>query len=66
MMFLQTLLNGGSWNGARILKPETVADMHKNHTGAIAAGIMKTQNPARSNDVDLSPGAQCDGGSATC
>ena len=58
MVFLQMLLNGGSWNGARILKPESVADMHKNHTGAIAAGIMKTQNPALSNDVDLFPGAQ--------
>jgi methyl acetate hydrolase len=57
-IFLQMLMNGGTWNGARILKPETVADMHKNHTGTIAAGIMKTQNPALSNDVDLFPGAQ--------
>jgi CubicO group peptidase (beta-lactamase class C family) len=52
------LLKGGSWNGARILKPGTVAEMHKNHTGTIAAGVMKTQNPALSNDVDLFPGAQ--------
>jgi CubicO group peptidase (beta-lactamase class C family) len=58
MVFLQMLMNGGSWNGARILKPETVADMHRNHTGSIPAGIMKTQNPALSNDVDLFPGAQ--------
>ena len=31
--------------------------MGKNHTGAIPAGIMKTTTPARSNDVDLFPGA---------
>ena len=52
------LLNGGSWNGVRLLKSETVAEMNKNHTGNIPAGIMKTQNPALSNDVDLFPGAQ--------
>jgi len=57
LTFLQALLHGGSHNGARILKPETVALMGKNHTGDIPAGIMKTTNPARSNDVDLFPGA---------
>ena len=58
LTFLQMLLNGGSWNGARLLKSETVAEMNKNHTGNIPAGIMKTQNPALSNDVDLFPGAE--------
>src|SRR5437667_360640 len=58
LTFLQMLLHGGSFNGARILRPETVALMNKNHTGDIAAGIMKTESPARSNDVDLFPGAQ--------
>ena len=58
LTFLQMLLNGGSWNGARLLKSETVAEMNKNHTGTIPAGIMKTQNPALSNDVDLFPGAE--------
>ena len=57
LTFLQALLHGGGHNGARILKPETVALMGKNHTGDIPAGIMKTTNPARSNDVDLFPGA---------
>ena len=32
--------------------------MGKNHTGDIPAGIMKTESPARSNDVDFFPGAQ--------
>src|SRR6185503_955951 len=58
LTFLQMLLNGGSWNGVRLLKSETVAEMNKNHTGNIPAGIMKTQNPALSNDVDLFPGAE--------
>src|SRR4029453_2603046 len=57
MQFLQMLLHGGAWNGARILRPETVALMGQNHTGNIPAGIMKTQAPAMSNDVDLFPGA---------
>ena len=57
LTFLQMLLHGGSFKGAQLLKPETVALMHQNHTGAIPAGIMKTQNPALSNDVDLFPGA---------
>ena len=58
LQFLQMLLNQGSWNGARLLRPETVALMEQNHTGAIPAGILKTENPALSNDVDLFPGAQ--------
>jgi len=57
LVFLQMLLNGGSFNGARLLRPETVAAMAKNHTGDIPAGVLKTQNPALSNDVDFFPGA---------
>ena len=58
MTFLQMLLNGGSWNGARILKPETVALMYQNHTGNIPTGVLKTAMPALSNDVDFFPGAE--------
>jgi methyl acetate hydrolase len=58
LTFLQMLLNGGSFNGARLLRPETIALMDKNHIGDLQAGILKTQNPARSNDVDFFPGAQ--------
>src|SRR5215470_12178549 len=57
LTFLQALLNGGSVNGARILKPETVALMGQNHTGTIPCGVMKTENPALSNDVNFFPGA---------
>ena len=57
MAFLQMLLNGGSLNGTRILKPETVALMNQNHTGNIPCGVLKTANPALSNDVNFFPGA---------
>jgi CubicO group peptidase (beta-lactamase class C family) len=58
LRLLQMLLLGGSWNGARLLRPETVALMHRNHTGDIPAGVLKTALPAMSNDVDLFPGAR--------
>ena len=56
LTFLQMLLNGGSFAGARLLKPETVALMGENHIGNLEAGILRTFVPARSNDVDLFPG----------
>jgi methyl acetate hydrolase len=58
LAFLQMLLHGGSFNGAQLLRPETVALMGQNHIGNIPAGIMKTENPVRSNDVDFFPGAE--------
>ena len=58
LAFLQMLLNGGSGNGARILRPETVALMGKNHTGNTPCGVLKTAMPTRSNDVDFFPGAE--------
>ena len=57
MTFLQALLHGGNFNGARILRPETVALMGQNHIGDIEAGILKTTDPRRSVDVDFFPGA---------
>jgi len=57
LAFVQMLLHAGRFNGARLLKPETVALMHRNAIGEIPAGVLKTQSP-RSNDVDLFPGAQ--------
>ena len=58
LTFLQMLLHGGSFNGARVLRPETVAEMGKNHSGAIPTGVMKSENRALSNDVDFFPGAE--------
>jgi CubicO group peptidase (beta-lactamase class C family) len=58
LTLLRALLNGGSFNGATILKPETVALMSQNQIGDIGAGIMKTTNPALSSDVDFFPGVR--------
>jgi methyl acetate hydrolase len=53
------LLHQGRFNGAQLLRPETVALMGQNQIGDITAGIMKTANPQRSNDVDFFPGIPC-------
>jgi methyl acetate hydrolase len=58
IQLLQMLLHGGSWNGARLLRPETVTLMGENHTGEIPAGTMKTALPEMSSDVDFFPGAR--------
>jgi len=56
--FLQMLMNGGSLNGTRVLKPETVALMNQNHIGNIKAGVLKAELKNLSNDVDFFPGAE--------
>jgi methyl acetate hydrolase len=56
LTLVRALMNGGRGNGVAILKPETVALMGRNQIGDIPAGIMKTTNPAVSNDVDFFPG----------
>jgi CubicO group peptidase (beta-lactamase class C family) len=59
LVFLQILLNQGRFNGAQLLRPETVALMGRNQIGDINAGILKTAMPQRSNDVDFFPGIPC-------
>jgi len=56
LAFLQMLLRGGTLNGRQIIKPETVALMGENHIGNLPAGILKTNNPPLTNDVDFFPG----------
>jgi CubicO group peptidase (beta-lactamase class C family) len=58
LTLLRALLNGGSLRGTTILRPETVALMSTNQIGDIQAGILRTTNPALSNDVDFFPGVQ--------
>ena len=50
------LMHEGTLGGARILRPETIALMNRNHIGDLQAGILKTQQPERSCDVDFFPG----------
>jgi methyl acetate hydrolase len=56
LTFLRALMNGGELDGARILKPETVALMSQNHMGALNVLPMKTFKPLMSNDCELFPG----------
>ncbi len=58
LTLLQALLNGGSFRGTSILQPETVASMSTNQIGNVEAGILRTTNPALSNDVDFFPGVR--------
>lgn len=55
MAFLQMLLNGGSFNGASILAPETVASMLSNQMGELDVAEMVSHYPSRSNNFDLFP-----------
>jgi methyl acetate hydrolase len=55
LTLIRMLLQGGQFNGARILRGETVALMGQNQIGHIEAGILKSTNPSLSNDVDFFP-----------
>ncbi|MDE2005325.1 MAG: beta-lactamase family protein [Rhodospirillales bacterium] len=56
LRFLRMMLNRGTLDGARVLKPETVALMGENHIGALTVRPMLTVNPAMSNDFEAFPG----------
>lgn len=51
--FLQMLLNRGSAQNGRVLKPETIATMFQNHIGDIRLPAMKTVIPPVSADLIL-------------
>jgi methyl acetate hydrolase len=53
LAFLQMLMHGGEFNGARVLRPETVAEMSKNNMGDVKIAVLKTAIPSASPDVDL-------------
>ena len=54
--FLRMLLRGGTLDGARILSAETVAEMGRNHIGALEVLPMRSAAPASSYDCELFPG----------
>jgi methyl acetate hydrolase len=56
--FLQALLNGGEFAGARILERETVDLMAENQIGNYEAGTMTTVQPQISNDINFFPGSK--------
>jgi CubicO group peptidase (beta-lactamase class C family) len=53
LLFIRMILNGGRGNGHQILKPETVELMGQNAMGDIRVGMLKTTNPARSEDAEF-------------
>ena len=56
--FLSMLLRGGTLDGARILAPETVADMGRNQIGDVGVVPMTSAVPTASYDCDLFPGME--------
>jgi CubicO group peptidase (beta-lactamase class C family) len=56
--FLQMLLNNGTFNGAQVLKPETIALMGQNHIGDLNVVTLKTIRPDLSNDANFFPGME--------
>jgi methyl acetate hydrolase len=53
--FIRMLLNGGTLDGARVLRPETVALMAQNHMGELSVTTLPSAMPQLSNDVELYP-----------
>src|SRR5215471_19547669 len=55
LAFLQMLMHGGEFNGARLLRPETVAQMSKNNIGDvnISRVVLKTTAPTATPDIDM-------------
>jgi methyl acetate hydrolase len=56
LTFIRMLMQGGSLDGVRILRPDTVALMGQNQIGEIEVGVLRTTAPDSSNDVDFFPG----------
>jgi CubicO group peptidase (beta-lactamase class C family) len=59
LTFVRMLLGGGSLNGVRILRPDTVALMGQNQIDGVDVGALRTTVPSLSNDVNLLPGVGC-------
>lgn len=55
LAFLRMLLGNGRLGDAKLLRAETVREMGRNQVGDLAAGVMRTVMPDRSNDFALFP-----------
>jgi len=56
LKFVRMMLAHGEVDGRRVLKPETVALMARNHIGETRVTPLKAQFPALSNDAEFFPG----------
>lgn len=53
--FLRMMLRGGELDGARVLQPETVAEMGRNQVGPLRAGYMGSAMPDMAQPYDTFP-----------
>jgi len=56
LKFAQMILHSGTFNGAQVLRPETVATMSRNAMGDLVCNKMKTAVLTATNDVDFVAG----------
>jgi CubicO group peptidase (beta-lactamase class C family) len=56
LRFLRMLLGNGQLDGARVLRPETVANMSRNQIGELTVDRLTTALPFVSNSVEFFPG----------
>jgi methyl acetate hydrolase len=54
--FMRMLLGGGALDGARVLKPETVALMGQNHIGAVSVPALKSALPRSADFTFIADG----------
>ncbi len=59
LRFLRMLLGGGRLDGVQLLQPDTVREIGRNQVGDLAAGVMRTTTPERTNDFVLFPEGSC-------
>jgi CubicO group peptidase (beta-lactamase class C family) len=58
LKFVKMILNKGTANGNRVLKPETVEMMSRNQMGDCRVCELKTMIPSFSNDAEFFPGME--------
>src|ERR1700693_2369348 len=56
LKFEQVFLHEGRFNGAQVLKSETVRAMAQNHIGDLNVRLLETAMPPYSNDAEFFPG----------
>lgn len=56
LRFLRMVMNGGTGNGNRILRLQTVEQMSRNAMGSLRVRMLPTQNPAMSRDAEFFAG----------
>lgn len=59
LAFAQMIMHGGSYRGAQILQPETVAMMSRNQIGDLDVMPLRSSMAALTHDADFFPGMPC-------